>query len=626
MINYIETKQIKLYSLAKELNYNVQNNRANILEAIVNKSSEKVNIIKSFEKLKKNINDLDKFILDNEIQISEINKRIDVLKKRLVGYSAVELSLIEAIESNDSEDIEDALVGFNSVVVKFSENINKLLTLSDTILAEYIGALKVVNSKSESDILYSFVLAALLIIFSVYKLAILQNKIKQELYRAEKAEAEQKLLQEQLVEYNNNLEEEIAKKTNELYTEVYTNSITGLANRNKLLEDIRVYKFKQFALLNIDNFQKFNDVYGEEFGNKAILLTGNFLKDNVENLNMNVYHVGGDEFVYALKNSKDEDSTNFLKQIELLLSKYSKKVFSHKESSFSLIMSSGIDFSAKEKMLAYADMALKNAKKNNLPISIFSEDKKLEETHQDDLKCKNKLIRAFETDGVISYFQPIVPIQDTSLPTKYESLVRIVEENGKIIPPFRFLEVAKQNRVYYKITKRVVINTLSTIKEYKIPCSLNISMKDIENEKTLKWLYIKLDNFDYNNLLTVELLETEEFKDYKLVFDFCTKIRTYGIKIALDDFGSGYANFTHILNLPIDYIKIDSSLISNIDRDHNSKIMVETIVGLAKKLKVQTIAEFVSSKEILDVVKEIGVDYSQGYYTGKPEPIEKHLT
>ena len=198
-------------------------------------------------------------------------------------------------------------------------------------------------------------------------------------------------------------------------------------------------------------------------------------------------------------------------------------------------------------------------------------------------------------------------------------------DNGSIIPPVNFISVAKQNRIYCKITKYVVINTLYTISQYSIPCSLNISIDDIQNEKTLDMLYQMFDEFKHNNLLTIELLETEDFKDYRVVYDFCIKVRSYGIKIALDDFGAGYSNFSHILNLPVDYIKIDASLISNIDRDKHSQIMVETIVGLARKLNIQTIAEFVSSKEILDTVKKLNVDYAQGYYIGKPEDIKKHL-
>ena len=135
-----------------------------------------------------------------------------------------------------------------------------------------------------------------------------------------------------------------------------------------------------------------------------------------------------------------------------------------------------------------------------------------------------------------------------------------------------------------------------------------------------------MDSFEHNELITVELLETEDFNNYKLVYDFCVKVRSFGVKVALDDFGSGYSNFSHILQLPVDYIKIDASLISNIDRDLSSQIMVETIVELAHKLNVLTIAEFVSSEEIFAVVKDLGVDYAQGYYLGKPLDINEYIT
>jgi len=284
-----------------------------------------------------------------------------------------------------------------------------------------------------------------------------------------------------------------------------------------------------------------------------------------------------------------------------------------------------ISFSGNKKILAYADMALKDAKKRNIHLSIFAEDKELEKTHKEDMECRKKLIDALKRDDIISYFQPIVPIQDSSKPTKYESLVRLKDENNKIIPPFNFIKVAKANRIYYKITRSVIMNTLEVVSKYKIPCSINLSLSDIDNDITMKNFFDILDNYEYNELLTIELLETEDFEDYKKVYDFCMRVRSYGIKLALDDFGSGYANFSHILNLPVDYIKIDASLISDIDRNQNSRIMVETIVELAKKLHVITIAEFVSSSEILDVVKELGVDYAQGFYIGKPEDISKHL-
>ncbi len=209
-------------------------------------------------------------------------------------------------------------------------------------------------------------------------------------------------------------------------------------------------------------------------------------------------------------------------------------------------------------------------------------------------------------------------------PTKYESLVRILED-GKIILPITFIDVAKKHRLYQKLTQTVIENTLKVIEKYKVPCSINISVDDITSKATLEFIYKKLDSFAHNNLITIELLETEDFKDYEDVLGFCKRIRSYGAKIALDDFGSGYSNFSHALNLPIDYIKIDSSIISNIDRDKNSQVMVETIVDLARKMKVETIAEFVSSAEILETVTALGVDYAQGFHIGKPEPITHYI-
>ena len=626
MIDYIETKQLKLFYLANQLNYDIKSHQADVLQALIStQTNYEKGINNSFKYLNINIDSLNKFISNNKLNINGAKKKIGIIKKRMVGYKAVEDSLLKALKNKNSEDIEDALYGFNSITIKFSQNINKIIKLSDNALSTNIAQLKKGIKKSQSDIIYSFVIAILLIIFSIYKLFIMQNSIKKELNRAEEAEKEQNILQQKLLQYNENLENEIASKTEEIKSKVYTHLLSGLPNRNKLLEDIHQYKFKQIALLNIDKFQKFNDVYGEDIGNIAITKTAEFLNSQINSSNMVLYHIGGDEFVYVIKHSTNTYDNKFIKNIEIILHNYSKENFTYKDKRFNLMMSAGLDFSSEEKMLAYADMALKDAKRNNLSISIYNQDKEIEKHHEDDMDCHKKLLHAFDTNGIKSFFQPIAPIQDDNLPMKYESLVRIVEDNGNVISPFRFIDVAKQNRVYYKLTKIVTQNTLDVISKYKVRCSLNLSIKDIENERTLEWLYSKLDDYNHPEFLTIELLETEDFKDYTKVFEFCTKIRSYGIKIALDDFGSGYANFTHILNLPIDYIKIDASLISNIDRNQQSRIMVETIVNLAKKLHVQTIAEFVSSKEILEVVKSLGVDYSQGFYTGRPEPIETFI-
>ena len=479
-----------------------------------------------------------------------------------------------------------------------------------------------INSNIAKTIIAFFLISHTIIIYLVFKFNTTQNIFKEKLRITKESEKKHKNLHKKLLKQNTSLENKISVKAIQAHKKNYTSTLTGLPNRNKLLDESEIHDFAMMALLNIDNFKSFNDVYGEEMGNVMLKITSVFLQNKIENKGLYLYHVGGDEFAITATDNNNFDKNQFINMIETILQNYEDEDFIYRDQKLNLVISAGISFTGRKKMFAYADMALKDAKKRNLHITVFNDDKLLEKSHQDYMESHNKLLHALSNDDVISYFQPIVYIKYGSKPTKYESLVRIREDNGEIIQPLHFLDIAKTNRIYHKITKTVIINTLEVASKYKIPCSLNISLTDIDDELTMEMLFETLDSYSNNELLTIELLETEDFVDYDHVHQFCKKLNSYGVKIALDDFGSGYSNFAHILNLPIDYIKIDASLISKINQDKSSKIMVETIVELAHKLDIETIAEYVSSKEILDTVTEIGIDYAQGFYIGKPERIE----
>jgi len=149
--------------------------------------------------------------------------------------------------------------------------------------------------------------------------------------------------------------------------------------------------------------------------------------------------------------------------------------------------------------------------------------------------------------------------------------------------------------------------------------SINLSIEDIMSSKIFNYILQKLkENKETARRLTFELLESEAVKDFKKVDRFIGEIRRYGVKVAIDDFGSGYSNFSYVTKINTDYIKIDGSLIADIDVDEASLIVVETIVSFAKKLGLKTIAEYVHSSVVLDKVKELGIDYSQGFYIDEP--------
>ena len=510
--------------------------------------------------------------------------------------------------------------------MNFKNNTYTIITFSIILTAStLILSQKSIDSDFSKILLITFLIIFTSMVYYLYTLNLSKKILKLHLKEAQAGEKRQENLQKQLLKHNTNLENEVSTKTKEIHEKRYTNILTGLPNRSKLLEESTIYKFNKMALLNIDNFQSVNDVHGEEIGNVTLKITAVFLQKKIEDKSLSLYHVGGDEFAIIAREGYSHSKEIFIEFIEELLQNYKDEDFVYRQHKLNLMISAGISFSGRKKMLAYADMALKDAKKRNIHISVF-DDHELEKIHKIDMESHKKLLHALDNNDIISFFQPIIYLKGDSKPTKYESLVRIEEDNGEFMQPRSFLDVAKTNRIYNKITKAVLTNTLHAASKYNVPCSLNISLTDIDDKKTMQMFFNTLDNYKHNDLLTIELLETEDFVNYDEVYQFCVKVHSYGIKIALDDFGSGYSNFAHILNLPVDYIKIDASLISNINKEKSSRIMVETIVELAHKLNIETIAEYVSSKEILDIIKEIGIDYAQGFYIGKPERIEDLLS
>ena len=625
LLDEIATTQLKLSTYSTKLNKSIQINQAKTIEALVMQDETLFQTIhKSSDEIVSTVKQLSHCIRRHKDMLPpKVLDVIDTLNSRVVAYNNIENSVLEALKENKREDLQDALVGFNATAAAFSSDVLQLVDLTNELLQNKIAQLQKQNEKTNRFLYTSYFLVTFLLLLSLYLMQRYQKKMLQQLQRAEKAEKETRLLSQQLQHYSEELEAEVEKKQQELYERIYTNAISKLPNRYKLLEEIQNNEFRYLALLNIDNFQKFNDVYGEEFGNLALMLTAEFLSDVLPK-NHRLYHLSGDEFVVAAPNESAITREQFLENIRFILKSFRKKEFSIENKKFTLNMTAGVSLGGLQKMLAYADMALKDAKKKASQMEIY-QGKELESKHKEDIQCYQTLLDALEHHRLVPFLQPIVPLQNPHLPLKYESLARLIDKKGNIIPPVNFLRVAKQNRIYYKITEAILNEAFAIVEKHRLHLSINLSMMDITNEKTTAMIYKKLESFSFCNHLTFELLETEDFEDYDSVYAFCVKAKSFGVSLALDDFGSGYSNFSHIIHLPIDYIKIDASLISNIVRDHASRLMVELIVLLAKKIGVKTVAEFVSSKEIMITVAQLGVDYAQGFFLGKPESIEYYM-
>lgn len=229
-----------------------------------------------------------------------------------------------------------------------------------------------------------------------------------------------------------------------------------------------------------------------------------------------------------------------------------------------------------------------------------------------------------DNDNIIPYFQPIYDKDENIL--KYEVLMRMrKEENGvmKYISPFFFLDISVKTKQYDKLSYTLIQKALKVANENKDKCfSINLGYRDMSNEevKDLIRTYVRESirkNIPCN--LIFEIVESEDIQDYSTVKNFFNEFSCTDLKIAIDDFGSGYSNFSHILEIMPEYIKIDGSLIKDINTNQNMFTLTKAIVSFAKQLNIKTIAEFVHCKEIFDMLKDEGVDEFQGFYLGEPK-------
>lgn len=398
---------------------------------------------------------------------------------------------------------------------------------------------------------------------------------------------------------------------------LYLDYLTKLPNRNKLVEDINKTFNPKVMIVNIDSFKEINDVYGFNIGDEILKKLGERLSGFIKTYNLSIYRIGGDEFAILMGGFfKQKDLETFIND---LLCVIQKEPFYIEGYEINIDATIGIaipkDFSGKS-VLERADMALKYAKENRKPYFIYSEDIEIHKRFQENLKWVKVLKNAIEHKKLTVFYQPIFD-NKTGKIVKYEALIRI-KDGDNYISPFYFLDVAKKAKLYHHITQEVIEKSFETSKIHRVEVSINLSIKDILNESITSQIFKHLKKG--GGLITFELLESEGIQNFEEVLEFIKDVKRYGVKVAIDDFGSGYSNFEYILKMNVDYLKIDASLIKGVHERKESRVIVETIVNFSKKLGIKTIAEHVHCEDVFNVVREMDVDYSQGFYLAEPSP------
>lgn len=369
------------------------------------------------------------------------------------------------------------------------------------------------------------------------------------------------------------------------------------------------------SLLNINSFKEVNDFFGHKVGDSILIDVAKLISKKIQNhKNLKLYKFPSDTYcVVNTEESRDE----FVDLINEIIETIYKNVFIFEHYEIDIRMTAGISFSDKNNKLITADIALQTAKKDHKDYLIFYDELDKFQEYENNMFWTKKLKSAFINDNIEVYFQPLVNNETLNV-DKYECLVRLIDEDGKVVNPYFFLDISKRSNQYTKLTKIVIEKSFKKFENLPFEFSVNISYEDIENSSFLDFIKEMLKKYDVKNRVVFEILEDENIKNYNLLISFIDEIKNLGCKVAIDDFGSGYSNFEHLLKMNVDYLKIDASLIKNIAKNENSYKITKTIIEFAKNLNLKTIAEYVENEEIFNIVKNLGADYSQGYYFSAP--------
>ena len=272
----------------------------------------------------------------------------------------------------------------------------------------------------------------------------------------------------------------------------------------------------------------------------------------------------------------------------------------------------------KEQLVQNLRISQLEAKNKNLNYYLF------EQAGMDIIKEQEKNIfqidflkKSFTNDTIVPFFQPLVDSKSGKI-VKYECLARI-KDGDKVISPFFFIDAAKKLGAITKITRIMIEKSCKVFAGSKMGLSINITKEDLMEEYLLEVLDCTTKKYDIaKEQMTLEILEEiSVFGDNKVIEELL-KLKKDGYKIALDDFGSENASFSRMLDLKVDILKIDGAFIKNIHTHKNSRLIVEGIIHIAKLFDYAVVAEYVHNEEVLKVINELGIEYSQGYHFSPP--------
>ncbi len=413
-------------------------------------------------------------------------------------------------------------------------------------------------------------------------------------------------------------------------------SLTGLANRKQLnqmlagmIRDYRNDPLTTFHVLFLDirSFKNINDTLGHTIGDKVLAIAAKRFERLVNPFDL-VARIGGDEFAIVLRNVSTAAKA----------AKVARRIYDSIRQPFSLnghkisidlnigVAPCDVEYTTPEEILRDADIAMHHAKECNDGLAIFTTD--LRSRFQERVRVEMDLRHAIDRDEMSMNYQPIISLTDGRL-IGFEALLRWNHSEFGMIPPGKFISIAEQSGLILPITVWILKTTCHQLAEWRkigreyenLIVSVNISGRHLSNNDLIADVENALAETGLPpHLLKLEITESSAMENANHTINVLNKLKSIGVQLSMDDFGTGYSSLSYLQKLPFDTLKIDRSFVNNVGPHGENSQILQTIISLAKNLRMRVIAEGIETESQLAVLKHLGCDYGQGYFLAKPKP------
>lgn len=412
-------------------------------------------------------------------------------------------------------------------------------------------------------------------------------------------------------------------------------TLTGLFSRDHFQQDLEreLARMRRddvhgaLMMLDLDDFKDVNDRLGHPEGDKLLKSLGDLLRKHVRKTDV-LARLGGDEFAIVLPHAEERQAREAAERIVEAVSRHTFRLAGQP---MGTTISVGVALypehgTTARDLLAHAEFAMYRAKENGgSRASVYEPDPDVEAQTDSRIRLKKRIRDALDKDLFLPYYQPILNLRTNQI-AHHELLLRMVGDDGEIIPPKSFLRVAERFGLLHLVDRWVVRHAIKTIAEQRtvgkeLHLTVNLSGKAFEDPELLTMIRRELAETAINPThLMLEITETTAIVNMHHAREFINELRKMGCQFALDDFGVGFSSFYNLKHLPVDYLKIDGSFIRNLRHDASDQQVVRAIVAVARGLGKRTVAEYVGDEETLRLLREYQVDYAQGSLIGRPSP------